>query len=93
MTHVIIHEKVRDHREWLELFNRDAFHRVGSRGGAIYQVEGDPNEHFILYDWDDKGAKDFIAAAKSPEMQKVFRDAGVLKQELMVCPNEIKFQK
>jgi quinol monooxygenase YgiN len=92
LTHIIVHEKVRDHAKWLEGFNRDAFHRTGSRGGVIYQIEGNPNEHYIVYDWEDKAAKDFLALAKSPEMQKVFRDAGVLEQEFTVCPTEIRFQ-
>ena len=93
MTHVIVHEKVQNHAKWLEGFNRDAFHRTGSRGGVIYQVEGNPNEHYIVYDWDDQAAKDFLALTKSPEMQKVFQDAGVLEQEFTVCPTEIKFQQ
>ena len=70
MTYVIVHEKVQNHAKWLEGFNRDAFHRTGSRGGVIYQVEGNPNEHYIVYDWDDQAAKNFLALTKSPEMQK-----------------------
>ncbi len=93
MTHVIVHEKVKDHAKWLEGFNRDAFHRTGSRGGVIYQVEGHPNEHYIVYDWDDQAAKDFLAITKSPEMQKVFQEAGILEQEFTICPIEIKFQQ
>ncbi len=93
MTYVIVHEKVRDHAKWLEGFTRDAFHRTGSRGGAIYQVEGNANEHYIMYDWNDKEAREFLALTKSPDMQKVFRDAGVLEQEFIICPTEIKFQQ
>ncbi|MGD0804629.1 MAG: hypothetical protein ABSA11_11225 [Candidatus Bathyarchaeia archaeon] len=85
MVHVVIYEKVRDHSKWLKTFTGDAPNRKGSRGGEILQFDNDPNKHYIIFEWSDVEAHDFADFAKTPEMQKVFKEAGVLEQTIQIC--------
>ncbi len=91
MVNVVVYERVKDHAEWLKVFNGDAPNRKGSKGGTILQFEGDPNKHYIVFEWSDKEAHDFANLAKTPEMQKVFKKAGVLEHTIQVCSPSIKF--
>jgi quinol monooxygenase YgiN len=93
MINVVTYERVKDHAEWLKVFKEDAVNRKGSMGGVIMQVEGDPNRHYIVFEWSDKEAHDFANFAKTPEMQKVFKKAGVLEQTIHLCSSSIKFSK
>jgi hypothetical protein len=92
LVNVVVYERVRDHARWLEGFRKDAPNREGSMGGFIYQLKDDPNKHYIVFEWDDKGAADFINITKTPQMKKVFDDAGVLEQTFKLC-SSIKFEK
>ncbi len=93
MINVVVYEKVKDHAKWLEGFNADAPNRKGSMGGTILQFDGDPNRHYIVFEFSDKGAHDFVNLAKTPTMQKIFKDAGVLEQTMQLCPTAIKVDK
>jgi hypothetical protein len=46
-----------------------------------------------VFEWSDKEAHDFANFAKTPEMQKVFKKAGVLEQTIHLCSSSIKFSK
>jgi len=85
LVHVVIYENVRDHSKWLKTFNGDAPNRKGSRGGEILQFENDTNKHYVIFEWSDEEAHDFADFAKTAEMQRVFREAGVLEQTIQIC--------
>jgi hypothetical protein len=93
LINVVVYEKVKDHATWLKAFNADAPNRKGSMGGAILQFDEDPNRHYIVFEFSDEGARDFVKFAKSPTMQKVFKDAGVLEQTVQLCSTTIKVDK
>ncbi len=93
MINVVVYERVKDHAEWLKGFNADAPNRKGSMGGTILLFEGDPNRHYIVFEFSDAEAHDFVNFAKTPTMQKVFKDAGVLEQTMQLCSKAIKFEK
>jgi hypothetical protein len=93
LINIVVYEKVKDHAAWLRAFNADAPNRKGSMGGTILQFDGDPNRHYIVFEFSDKGAYDFVNFAKSPTMQKVFKDAGVLEQTIQLCSKTIKVDK
>ncbi len=93
MINVVVYEKVRDHASWLKAFYADAPNRKGSMGGTILQFDGDLNRHYIVFEFNDEGAHNFINFAKSPTGQKVFKDAGVLEQTIQLCPTTIKIDK
>jgi hypothetical protein len=84
---------VRDHATWLKAFNADAPNRTGSLGGTILQFDGDPNQHYIVFEFSDEGVQDFVNFAQSPTGQKVFKDAGVLEQTIQLCSTTIKVDK
>jgi heme-degrading monooxygenase HmoA len=85
LVHVVVYEKVRDHTKWLKTFNGDASNRKGSRGGEILQFENDPNTHYIVFEWSDEEAHDFADFAKTAEMRRVSKEAGVLEQTIQIC--------
>jgi hypothetical protein len=93
LINIVVYEKVKDHVAWLKGFNADAPNRKGSRGGTILQFDGDPNRHYIVLEFSDEGAQDFVKFAKSPTGQKVFKDAGVLEQTIQLCSKTIKVDK
>ncbi len=93
MINVVVYEKVKNHATWLKGFYADAPNRKGSMGGIILQFDGDPNRHYIVFEFSDQGAQDFVNFAKSPNGQKVFKDAGVLEQTIQLCSGTIKVDK
>jgi hypothetical protein len=93
LVHVVIYEKVKDHAKWLKGFNGDAPNRKGSKGGMIVQFDEDPNKHYIIFEWSEKEARDFLKFSKTPDMQKVFKEAGVVEQTIQLCSSGIKFDK
>ena len=93
MINIVVYEKVKDHVTWLKGFNADAPNRKGSMGGTILQFDGDPNRHYIVLEFSDEGAQDFVKFAKSPTGQKVFKEAGVLEQTIQLCSKTINVDK
>ena len=93
LINIVVYEKVKDHDMWLKGFNADAPNRKGSMGGKILQFDGDPNRHYVVFEFSDEGAHAFVKFAKSPTMQKVFKDAGVLEQTIQLCSKTIKVDK
>ena len=93
LINIVVYEKVKDHAAWLKGFNADAPNRKGSMGGTILQFDGDPNRHYIMFEFSDEGAQDFVKFAKSTMGQKVFKDAGVLEQTIQLCSKRIKVDK
>jgi hypothetical protein len=93
LINVVVYEKVKDHATWLKAFNADAPNRKGSMGGTILQFDGDPNRHYIVFEFSDEGAHDFVSFAKSLVGQKVFKDAGVLEQTIQLCSTTTKVEK
>jgi hypothetical protein len=66
LINIVVYEKVKDHAAWLKGFNADAPNRKGSMGGTLMQFDGDPNSHYIMFEFSDEGAQDFVKFAKSP---------------------------
>ncbi len=93
MINVVVYEKVKDHAAWLKGFMADAPNRKGSMGGTILQFDGDPNRHYIVFEFSDEGAQDFLNFTKSSTAQKIFKDAGVLEQTIQLCSRTIKVDK
>jgi hypothetical protein len=93
LVYVVVYEKVKDQTKWLKGFNGDASNRKGSKGGMILQFDEDPDKHYIVFEWGEEEAKDFLKFSKTPNMQKVFKEAGVVEQTIKLCSSAIKFDK
>jgi quinol monooxygenase YgiN len=80
MFHLLIYFKVKDHQTWKRLFdgNAEARKKAGVRGGHVFPTLDDPNEIFILYEWDSpEHARAFF---QSPELKKLMATSGVIGQ-------------
>ncbi len=78
MAHILIHHKVEDYKKWKLAFDDHAAYRSvnGSQGGKVFRNSSDPNEVFVLLEWDSlENAKKF---AKSDQTKEVMKDAGVV---------------
>ena len=78
MPHILVRQKVEDYAKWKEAFDGDAGVRQagGSRGGHVFQSAADPNEVFILLEWDTMdNLKQF---AQSDELKERMQQAGVI---------------
>jgi heme-degrading monooxygenase HmoA len=77
MAHILVRQNVEDYAKWKEAFDGDAGFREpnGSRGGHIFQNASDPNEVFILLEWDTMD--NLQQFAQSDELKKRMQRAGV----------------
>ena len=80
MAYVLVHHKVEDYNNWKAHFenNSELRSRNGSKGGKVFQSADNPNELFILLEWDSfENAKKFTG---SDELKEVMKEAGVVTQ-------------
>jgi heme-degrading monooxygenase HmoA len=80
MPYLLIRHKVQDYAKWKPLFDEHGASRQanGSRGGQLFRNAHDPNELFILFDWDDlEQARQFV---QSEDLREVMQRAGVADQ-------------
>lgn len=57
MAYILVRQKVADFATWKAAFDEDAAVRApnGSKGGSVFQSASDPNEVFVLLEWDTMG--------------------------------------
>jgi heme-degrading monooxygenase HmoA len=78
MAHLLVHHKVKDYNEWKPFFDKHAAARSegGSKGGKVFRNTNNPNEIFVLLEWDNiKNAQKF---AESDKTKEVMKNAGVV---------------
>ncbi len=78
MAHILVHHIVEDYRKWKLAFDDHAAYRSknGSKGGKVFRSSSDPNEVFVLLEWDSiENAKKFT---QSDQTKEVMKDAGVV---------------
>lgn len=73
---VIVRRQLKDYDAWLPLVtDRNPMRReYGSRGGTVYRTARDPNEVYLVFDWDDQTP--FRAYFDHPDVQKALSDTG-----------------
>jgi len=77
MPFTLIRHKVKDYLQWKFVFVEHARTRkaTGSQGGMLFQNAENPNEIFLLMEWDDfEKAREF---AGSPDLRETMERAGV----------------
>ncbi len=80
MPTMLVHHQVRDFAKWKPFFDRDEPRRKssGSKGSRVFQNPENPNDVFILFEWDTlENAKKF---GMSEDLKKVMEQAGVTGQ-------------
>lgn len=78
MAHLIVHHKVENFAKWKPFFDNHTSYRLenGSLGGKVFQSINDPNEVFVLLEWDNLiNANRFI---QSDQTKLVMKEAGVV---------------
>jgi heme-degrading monooxygenase HmoA len=77
MAHVLVRQNVEDYSKWKEAFDEDAGVRQpgGSKGGHVFQSANDPNEVFVLLEWDSM--EKIQQFAQSDELKERMQQAGV----------------
>lgn len=77
MAHILVHHKVEDYKKWKLAFDDHLAYRSknGSKGGKVFRSSSDPNEVFVLLEWDSiENAKKF---GQSDQTKEAMKDAGV----------------
>lgn len=78
MAHLLVHHKVEDYNKWKSLFDQHSIMRgeMGSKGGKVLRSVKDPNELFVLLEWDSvENAQKF---SQSDNLKSVMQEAGVM---------------
>jgi hypothetical protein len=82
MAHTISKATVKDFAAWKAEWDKHAEERrqVGQRHYHVYQVEGDPNQMFLLLEWESmEKVREFVASGKLAE---VMEKSGVTEVEV-----------
>ena len=77
MANFLVHHKVEDFNKWKPFFEQHSSFRAqnGSKGGKIFRSSTNPNEVFILFEWDSmENAKKFT---QSDSLKEIMQKAGV----------------
>jgi len=80
MPTMMVHHQVSDFAKWKPFFDRDETRRKsgGSKGSQVFQNHENPNDVFILFEWDTlENAKKFGTSA---DLKKIMEQAGVTGQ-------------
>ncbi len=78
MAHLLVHHNVEDYNKWKTQFEEHSNFRSenGSKGGKVFRSAIDPNELFVLLEWDSvENAKKFT---QSDDLKEVMQQAGVV---------------
>ena len=78
MAHLLVKHKVEDYNKWKAAFDDHASYRSesGSTGGKVFRNANDPNELFVLLEWDSiQNAQKF---AQSDQTKEAMMNAGVV---------------
>jgi len=78
MAHLLVHHKVEDYNKFKTVFDSHASFRSegGSLGGKIFRTTNDPNELFVLLEWNSlANAQKF---AQSDSIKEAMKNAGVV---------------
>lgn len=78
MAYILVHHTVDDYKRWKPLFDKHSSvrERSGSRGGKVFSSTDNPNDLFILLEWD--GAENAQKFAQSDNLKEVMQEAGVV---------------
>ncbi len=80
MPYLIVRHKVADYDKWKTVFDADSARRKasGSQGGRLFRNTNNPNETFIMFQWDTlERAAEF---AQSDDLRQVVQRAGIVDQ-------------
>ena len=89
MAHFLVHHKVEDYKTWKSVFDAHSSLRseAGSQGGKIYRSTNNPNELYVLLEWDSlENAHKF---AQSDSIKEAMKKAGVVGMPAIYFVEEV----
>jgi heme-degrading monooxygenase HmoA len=90
MAYMLVRHKVKDFTKWKPVYDEHANVRKdsGSKGAHLFRNADNPNEVFVLYEWEtvDK-AKKF---AQSENLRQKMQEAGVSEKPDIYFLNEVE---
>jgi heme-degrading monooxygenase HmoA len=78
MAYILVHHKVENSGKWKPVFDEHGSFRAenGSKGGKVYRSTTDPNDLFVLLEWESlEGIQKF---AQSDSLKEAMKEAGVV---------------
>ena len=78
MSYILVRSKVEDYAKWKPVFDEQRSFRKssGSKGENVFRNADNPNELFVLLEWDNlERARQF---AQSSELREAMQKAGVV---------------
>ena len=78
MATLFVRHTVEDYGKWKTSFDEHSSFRSdnGSKGGKVFRSVNDPNELFVLLEWESvEGIQKF---SQSDDLKKVMKEAGVI---------------
>jgi heme-degrading monooxygenase HmoA len=78
MAHILVHHKVADYGKWKPVFDSHASFRSqnGSKGGTVFQNANDPNDVFILLEWES--LESLQKFSQSDNLKEAMKESGVV---------------
>ena len=78
MSYILVHHQVKNYNNWKAVFDEhtDVRAQSGSKGGKVFRNANNPNDLFILLEWDNlDNAKKFT---QSENLGETMQRAGVV---------------
>mgnify|MGYP001449100005 CR=1 FL=1 len=81
---IIMKRKLKDYDSWKKVVsNLDGLRKkYGSKGMTVYQNARDPNEVYLVIEWED--GKPYREYLNLPEVQKALADTGTIEEVVEV---------
>lgn len=78
MAHILVHHKVEDYNRWKSVFDEHGSFRFenGSKGGKVFRSAKDPNELFILLEWESLDRLEIFS--RSEGLKEAMQKSGVV---------------
>lgn len=73
---ILVKRNLKDYNSWKEMVsgNNELRKEKGSKGVSVYRSARDPNEVYLVFDWDD--TKSYLDYFNLPDVQKVLEETG-----------------
>jgi heme-degrading monooxygenase HmoA len=78
MSYILVHHNCEDFAKWKKAFDNHSAMRAqyGSKGGKVFQSANNPNELFVLLEWDS--LENLQKFAQSDTLKSGMQEAGVV---------------
>lgn len=73
---IIVKRVLKDYESWKKMVStgNETRKAKGSMGGTVYRSAKNPNEVYLIFDWDDQ--KSYLEYFNLPEVQKALAESG-----------------